>query len=60
MLRKKCNPKTNTMPKKTVREDVYALFFVAKLSAIIVGAFIFAIGSDISDAVEAIEKMYGS
>ncbi|MFZ1654380.1 MAG: hypothetical protein WBO92_01230 [Candidatus Moraniibacteriota bacterium] len=47
------------MSKKTVREDVYALFFAAKLSVVVVGAFIFAFGLDIYDMVQAIEQMYG-
>ncbi|QQR78710.1 MAG: hypothetical protein IPJ68_00265 [Candidatus Moraniibacteriota bacterium] len=48
------------MSKKPVREDVYMLFFAAKLYVIVVGAFIFAVGLDIYHTVEAIEKMYGS
>jgi hypothetical protein len=48
------------MSKKEVREDVYAMFFAAKVYVIFVGAFIFALGSDVYDAVVAIEKMYGS
>ncbi|MGB4834028.1 MAG: hypothetical protein WBP40_03300 [Candidatus Moraniibacteriota bacterium] len=47
------------MSKKEVREDVYALFFAAKLSVIVVGAFVIAIGLDIYHAAQAIGKTYG-
>ena len=46
------------MSKKEVREDVYALFFAAKLS-VVVGAFVIAIGLDIYHAAQAIGKTYG-
>jgi hypothetical protein len=48
------------MPKKAAREDVHVMFFAAKLSLIVVGAFVFALGSDVYDAVRAIERIYGS
>ena len=47
------------MAKEDVRPDTQAWFFAAKIYVIFVGAIIFAVGSDIYDAVIAIGKMYG-
>lgn len=47
------------MPDKQVREDTRAWIFAAHLYVIVVGAFVFAIGSDIRHAIQAIEKTYG-
>ena len=47
------------MASKDVRPDTHAWFFAAKIYVIFVGAIIFAVGSDIYDAVIAIGKMYG-
>lgn len=48
------------MSKEVVRPDTHAWFFAAKIYAIFIGAIIFAVGSDVYDAVQAIGKMYGS
>ena len=48
------------MPKEEVRPDTHAWFFAAKVYVIVAGAFIFALGADVYDAIQAIEKMYGS
>lgn len=47
------------MPKEDVRPDTHAWFFAAKLYVIFVGAVVFAIGSDIYDAVQAFQRTYG-
>lgn len=47
------------MPKQKVRPDTHAWIFAAHIYVIFVGAVIFALGSDIYHAVEAIEKTYG-
>jgi hypothetical protein len=47
------------MPKSEVREDTRAFILAAHLYVIVVGAFVFAIGSDIGDAAQLIRKTYG-
>lgn len=48
------------MPKKEVREDTYAWVFAAKVYVIVVGAFVFALGFDIYDAVQSVSSLYAS
>jgi hypothetical protein len=47
------------MAKKEVREDVYAMFFAAKVSIMVVGAFVIAIGLDVYHAALVIGATYG-
>ena len=47
------------MAKKEVREDVYAMFFAAKVYVMVVGAFVIAIGMDIYHAAVAFGATYG-
>ncbi len=47
------------MAEKEVREDTRAWVLAAHLYVFVVGAFIFAVGSDIRHAVQLIGKAYG-
>lgn len=48
------------MSDKESRPDTNAFLFAAHLYVLVVGTLIFAIGSDISHAVEAYGRTYGS
>lgn len=47
------------MSKNEVRPDTHAWFFAAKIYMIFVGAIVFAVGSDLYDAFQALQKTYG-
>lgn len=46
------------MPKQEIREDTHAWIFAAHLYVLVVGAFVFAIGLDIREAIRLIGQTY--